>query len=662
MSDQDVRIGIGFETDDSSVAKAKKAVTTMVGTLQEIERSKALVKLAEDAARQAKSTNDSAKAVERLNAELKKTGATEAEIKKVARAYEVLGTAIDKDAEAAKRLADASSFENRYKKLSDSVDPAGQATSGFSALSGAASQFGATGLGDAAGAAAGITDLIENLPRLKASVLELPSTVKAAAGAIGFEGLAIGAALAAIALAFAEFNRQAEEQAEQLRNTFEARRSVLDEIVGGATSEDIDGQIEKLQFRRELEAQVLADSQQAYTDFIEGIREQFGFLAPLVEGFVKVFDAREEELANQVKESTDIIDEATQKEKAYKSALEQGLTAKADAKQAQEDLAKAQEKAAQEAERAAEKQKREAERAAQEVARAAEKAANEARQAAERAAAAQTKYTQSVQDANRSFGQATQDIAKKAKQTSADLTKSLGRDLLDGQTKYDRDVYNLQLKTQRDDVKRLKDHARNLDSIRDEAFKSEEDARKSRNFLQIQDIRANQKAQANAALRELDHAREDAGDEYKAQRTDQKQALDYQQQDRRLALTRQRQDQAEAIKREFEQAVTAKKRNIETAGIAYQREQQQLAQHLTAMGNLRIQSYNQEAQMAAGGRPSTGGFNGAAPGPGGRVVGIPVLGAASSVTNNRNDNSRRNVTINTNNDAQLARILREAGY
>lgn len=638
--EDDVRTRIVYETDQASVDNAKKGAQTVknaIGSVDKdlektargatalqkelgsIARATQLDRIGKEMGEVARKTGNTAEAVADLTKKLKELGATEGEVRRTASAFE----------------------------SARSGDSSGGGGFNVNKFRGVAS---AVGLGDAANFIDDIQDAKEGLGGFRENIGGLTGTLGEGILAAG----AAGAALLILSAVIADFAEGAQEQADAINATIDANRSVADELAAGATSGDIRDSIEQLQFRRELEKETLAESQASYEKFVQGLRDAFGPLAGLVEGVLKIIDPREQALADQIDKSNQLIQEADARERAYNEALEKGLTSKADAKAAAEEQAKAQEKAEREAERAQEKAKREAEQAQEKAKREQEKAASEAQRQAEQAAAAQEKYSQAVENAGRTFGQSMEDIARKSKQTSADLTKSLGRDLFDGETKYARDVSMLQIKTQRDDIQRLKEHGRKIEDIAREAFKGEEELRKSRNFLAIADARSNTKEEFAAQNRELVRAREDAGDAYKQQRTDLKQALDFEQSDRRLGFSRQREDQAEAIRRDIEMAGIAKRRNLETAALAYQRDQEMLSRHLSAMSGLRQQSYAQEVQMGR-----SGGFNGSVPVAGNGLIPMSTIGNSTishSTVNNRS------LTLNSNSDMQTTRLLRDMGY
>jgi len=237
-------------------------------------------------------------------------------VDKTTDAIEKQTKALKENEDAAKKAANANTGG---AGLGDVTGTLGGGLGGVSRFAGVGGAF-SSSAGEGLGLIGDIGDAVEGFGELGTTLAGL-----------GPVGVAAGVAIAALGLVISDFAAAAQKEADAINASIDSMRSVADEIVGGATTEDIQQSIEDLQFRRDLERDILAESQQAYEDFVEGIRQAFGIFAPLVEAIVKIVDPREEALNAQIKESEKIINESTAKENAYNKALEKGLTSKADA-------------------------------------------------------------------------------------------------------------------------------------------------------------------------------------------------------------------------------------------------------------------------------------------------------------------------------------------
>lgn len=363
------------------------------------------------------------------------------------------------------------------------------------------------GIGDIAGAGGGL-GILNDVGDAVEGLSELGSVI----GSLNPVSLLAIGAIAAIGLAIATFVDDANKQAEKIDQAFNAMRDVMDEVAGGATTQDIEEQIAALQFRRELEKLVLEEAQTKYQEFVEGIREAFGIFAPLVEGILKIIHPAEEALATQIQESEKRISESEIKENQYRQAIEKGLTAKADAAAAEEELQEARDEAARDAEKAA----REREQKQKEAQREQEQAAAEQQRQAEQLAQKQEQIEEKRLDAGRKYSDALVDIATSAADDAKALVKGLREGLADNDLSFRQDLSDMsadfhhsereeELARMEEEAADLRAHANKLTQIRDDAFLEEEDLLRSRDFLGATKIRerANREIeQENKALLE----------------------------------------------------------------------------------------------------------------------------------------------------------------
>jgi hypothetical protein len=493
--------------------------------------------------------------------------------------------AIDKTTGAIKDQTKAlKENEDAAKRSGSAVDSAGKVGGAAGKLRGVGSMLGA---GEGLGMVNDIGDTIEGLGELKGVI-----------GQLGPAGAVAGIALVALGLVIADFAKGAQEQADAINEAIEASRSVMDEIAGGATKDDIQEQIEQLQFRRELEKQVLAESQQAYADFVQGIRDAFGPFAGIVEGIVKIIDPREEALATQIEQSNKLIGESEAKEGAYNKALEKGLTAKADAKQAEEELEKARDDAAKEAE----KQARDAETAQKKQQADQDKAAAEQERAAEQLAAKQEQIQDKQYQAAQKYGDALVDIAAKSADEATKLALAARLKEVDNRRAFDQDILDMSLDfhasereeaiaRQEEEAADLRTHAAKLAAIRDNALSEETDLLRQRDFLGATKVRE----RANAQIEMENKAFIDASQEkLRLQKQEDAQQL--------RELDKARRDRLSQLQRANEEARIQYKRDLDA-----QRETRRIAEREAANARDReLRSANEMARALLGINQQTG--------------------------------------------------------
>lgn len=682
MADEVMKIG--FEPDNASIERTKQAVSGVekdiakIGTaMEKAARSQALDDLPKRFAKVAAETGDTEKAVAELNAELKKLDASEKEIDRVAAAFTKASKAAREASENAESLA-----QQRFDKVSQDVGLAGDAESAVRTIGGAAGFFGGSGIEQATGAAGEILATIEALPRLKESLLGLPQTIGSAVTSLGPVGIAAAAALAVVAVAISDLAAQAQEQADQINATIDATRSINEKIAAGLTTEDAEAEIANLERRRQLEQEVLAESQAAYESFIEGIRQAFGPLAPIVEGFLKVFDTREDALNAQIEKSKDITAGYTAEIDALNAAMNDGKTAANDRANTEKettsqpksssstssanDAARDAEKAANDAARAREKAATDAQRAQEKAAADAKRQADQIAQAQDTVAKSGEKYRNSIQDINRSFENSIEDIQRKAVDTDSDTRKKFNRDIASLSLKAQDDEKKARLKSYQELEKIDKDYRKNLADIAKSAADAEESARSNRNFLQLEQSRKEQVKALDAAKEDAQSAVNERLEVDKQEAADRLENLKIARRDRKMALDQELSDNRLAQQRQERDAAINRDRQLEQAKVAHEREQAELQKHLMKLLSARTEFYSAEMSAAAGSSNRRGSASEAvpqspfAPFGGGGIPSAPLRGGGTTTNIN---NSRGNITVNSGADARdVLKVLKQAGY
>lgn len=502
--------------------------------------------------------------------------------------------AVDKTTEAIKNQTEA--LKENAKAAEGSQIGLGDAAGN---VGGAAGKL--RGLGSKLGGGEGLNivndigDAVEGFQELGSTLVEL-----------GPIGAVAGVAMVALGVVIADFAAGAQKTADQINEAIDSMRSVADEIAGGATTEDIQNSIEQLQIRRDMEKDILAQSTQAYQDFIQGIRDAFGFLAPLVEGIVKIVDPREEALKTQIETSNKLIGESEAKENAYNKALDKGLTSKADAKQAAEEQAKAQEKATREAEKSAQEQKRANEKAQAEQ----DKAAADAQRAAEQLQAKRDAIQKKELDAAQKYGDALVDIARKSADDAAKALKDEKLKEIDNRRSFEQDISDMSadfqasereeaLSRMEEEANDLKHHADTLQGIRDDANAQEEDLLRSRDFLGATKVRENANKQLEAENKAFQDAQAEKLQVQRSEDAKQLRELDNARQKRLLVLRRANEEAQLQYRRDLDNQRDARKIAEREARIARDRELRQAQEMARALLGIQSQSAQAQLQLAS---------------------------------------------------------------
>lgn len=307
MSQQnDLEIRIAAKTDESSIRRAKSAMESLadtskdsVATINASVRSTNLL---------AQANRNAARGQGEYNDELRKTISL-----------------------AAKSTPELDALKN-------------QAGMGGSRISQLRERFGGLGGGGAAkGAVRGLLggSPIAEVADTLGDLSEVAGSASAALGggtqallAMGVAGGIMAGAIAIAASFLAEYNKQAEAQARILGSTIDAQRQLNSEIAAGLTSEQAKEKAAQLNTELELQTQLLADLEAQYSKMSETLG--------IATGAAQLFDAREEELANQINQQRDLVADLSATQQGYNSAIEEGNLKANDATVAQKALATAQ--------------------------------------------------------------------------------------------------------------------------------------------------------------------------------------------------------------------------------------------------------------------------------------------------------------------------------
>lgn len=587
----------GADKAAASVKQLQTSTVTLQSELARISRNDSINQLAVKYGIVAKKTKDATTAAQQLNEELKRINATEGEISGAASTF-------SQTAGSGNRLARIGS---ELRALPSTQIPGlGIGTDQVASvlrLSGA--------LGQVSEKVGVVTTVATAL------------TPALGATAAGIAGIAVAAApfviaLAGIGLALKSLADQAAAEADKINAIVDSQRSVGQDIARGLTSEDANKQIEELNRLRDDEIERVAKLKQNYQDNINSA----GLLAPALKLLSGAEEALNSQIATGTEDITTYetkiaaLELATQDgslaandaaeaekkltEERSKAALNSADSAAKELQAQQKALAATEEQnqkrltAIEDEKAVAEKQIEVLEASgvtseevtkkiealkeqlgllgkessfikdtALEASRAADaekKSKKDAEDAQKKAEQAQEQYTKAVKSATDAYKNSVQDIGTRLRQTLSDNTLKLQRDLTDLSTKYERDQYDLTLKSQRAERDAAQDQINDLEDIRRNAAKDEQQA------LQEGDFKA-----LFLARKQGEEALQQTQTDTERERQQRAQSQAYALEDLRRNNERQRQDRIAGYERQNFDARTAQQRELQQAALTRNR-------------------------------------------------------------------------------------------
>jgi hypothetical protein len=303
----------------TAAAKAKAAATkTVVDVIKDLDRQKAIDNLAAKYAKLAKNTRDATGAADGLQKELVALNATQSEIG---------GAAGDFAAQSV-----PGGGKNRLARIGSELRALPSTQTGLGFGTDAVGNFLRLG-----GALGGVSE-----KAAQATVIGTALTPVLGATAAGFAAMAVAAApfviaIAAVALAVKGVADEAARQAAIINSTIDAQRATNEKIAGGATTADLQKELDDLKEKRDAEAALLAKLK---TNYEENINSQ-GVLS----GVMKVTSGAEEALSSQIGKSTEALTGYDTTLQDLQAAIDSGATAANDAAEAEAKLAEERTKA-----------------------------------------------------------------------------------------------------------------------------------------------------------------------------------------------------------------------------------------------------------------------------------------------------------------------------
>lgn len=627
----------------AAAEKSAKANKLVADSLQQIDRNKALDELAEKYGKIVKEGGDAAKATQELQEELKKLGATDKEVDRVASAFDRVRNAADQPI----------SSNDRFDQVSRDVGLAGDAESAARTIGGAAGFFGGKGIEQGLAGAGELFATLEALPRLKAAAQGLPDVLGAAGSALGPVGIGLGAVALLAAVAFSEASKSIQQEADRITALAGERLSLAERLADGLSTEDAQADLEKNAAIREQITIELDRAQQEYNQFLA---KQPDILGNAGDNLLKTFDAREDALAAAVDNAKNRLKELDASTQAIQEAIDSGRTTTGQAVEAEKALAQvrgqgaatAVDSAAKEFDRAAEAQKK----AAAEQQRIAEQAAQEQQRQAEEAVRKQEEAEKRRYEIGVRYSDKLVDIARGAADKAEDNLRNLEETLNKNKQSFFEDINKLsvdanrkrledEIAQQQQEATDLREHARKLESIRDDAIQSESDALRRRNFLEANRIRE----QAIAALEAENKAFETGQSEKQIvqdeARAKESRELENARNDRLAALQKQNADAREAYEQRLREDEIGRQRAERDAAIQRDRDLRATQEHGNALLGIKQQQSNMELQIA---QQTFQGISALAAGFHGQMVAYGS-GGTGGVTNNNNSRNIRDVNI-----------------
>jgi hypothetical protein len=614
----------GADKAAAGVKQIQTSAVTLQSELARISRNDSINQLAIKYGIVAKKTKDATTAAQQLNEELKRINATEGEI-----------------SGAAGTFAQTSGSGNRLARIgselralpSTQIPGLGIGTDQVASilrLSGALGQ---------------VSEKVGVVTTVATALTPALGATAAGIAAISIAAAPFVIALAGIGLALKALADQAASEADKINAIVDSQRSVGQDIARGLTSEDANKQIAELNRLRDDEIERVAKLKQNYQDNINSA----GALAPALKLLSGAEEALNSQIATGTGDITDYetkiaaltlaqqdgslaandaaeaeIRLAEERSKAALNSADNAakeLQAQQKALNATEEQNKKRLEAIEEEKAVAEKQievltesgvtseevtakiaalndqlgllgneSKFIKDTALEASRAADaekKAAKDAEDAQKKAQAAQEQYTKAVQSATTAYKNSVADIGTRLRQTLSDNTLKLNRDLTDLSTKYERDQYDLTVKSQRAERDAVQDQINDLEDIRRNAAKDEQQA------LQEGDFKA-----LFLARKQGEEALQQTQTDLERERQQRAQNQSYALEDLRRNNERQRADRIAGYERQNFDARTAQQRELQQAMLTRNRALQVASEGMNAELRLRQNFWNATLKQA----------------------------------------------------------------
>lgn len=594
----------GAEKTAQDVLTIAGGATTLQRELGKISRGDQIARIGVEMANLAKKTKDVGGAVAELNKQLKELGASDDEIRDAANAFSA---------------AQGGGPSNRLGRIGSELRalPSTQ----IPGLSISSDQI--AGLIRLGGAIGAISDKAGEATKIGAALTPVLGQTAA-----GFAGMAVAAApfvIAAVAVigALKALGDQAAKETERINAIVEAQRDVGQDIARGLTTDEAKKERDELIKLQKDEQGTLARLNREYDQNInsagalsgvlkiasgaeEGLAQQITKSTSLSDGYQTKIDSLNRAIENGETAANDAaIAEQKLAEERSKAALasadsagkelqaqQKALNATEDQNLKRLDTIKDEEAVLQKqidtleesgvtseevtAKIAALKESlgllgKESDfinKTALEASRAADaekKAKKDAEDAAKKAQQAQEQYTKAVQGANTTYKQSVQDIGTRLKQTLEDSTTDFNRDLIGLTVKYRQDEFNLTVKANRAERDALQDQLNDIEKIREDARKDEQQAIQDGDFKALFLARQNAAETLAEEQKVLDQSALKRTQADRDAREDLLRAFDQQRQARRQGYLYQQADATTAQQRELQQARLTKQRALQVA-------------------------------------------------------------------------------------------------
>jgi len=157
----------------------------------------------------------------------------------------------------------------QFDRVSRDVGLAGDVQSNLGAISGLAGAAGATGAASGIGIAGELIVLTEELPRLKTALQGLPAAAKSAVAAIGVGGFGVIAALSALAAVGFKVANELSQAGESLGGEFAASLQVQLDAVNGLTQEGAQQRLAILKAEQQVLTDAIANGEARRAELVE---------------------------------------------------------------------------------------------------------------------------------------------------------------------------------------------------------------------------------------------------------------------------------------------------------------------------------------------------------------------------------------------------------
>ena len=528
-SKDDMRFEISVQVDERALKDAKRQMSSVKdtakdieGALKSVERAAKMDEIARKFALQAAETGKARRAAIELADELQRMGASAKEIDKVSQSFANLA------------------FKAKQAKAGSGESIGGAVASGAGTLSSVAGAIGIdTTLIDTVG------QLGQAMKDAAASGTSLTDILSSGAVKLG----ALGAAVAALTVAFGKLQEAIAKANEPLEAYYNAQDKLRELYVKGATQLDVEKRIAELKRAQEFEELTIEKSSALREKAFEELSRQFGDFGARLATLAGYGKTNEEQLEASKKR----LQEISQELKALESGVEKGMFRKAE--QQVTALANTTKQEFEKMSNSGDK--------AKDSSNALSDALKQQQSAVEQARQAQESYNRAVSQAAVDLRRANEDAARRFFDQNRDAQLKLNEDLRSLSQKRRDSERDAAIKAAQDVEKAQRDHARNLLSINKDTLRAQEDIVAERDFLAFRRLQKENARKIEDAQQSFQEQQRESEIQKTIEAQDRQRAFEQERRDRNMQYRQQLLDNRKAYEDQLRENRVANQRKLE---------------------------------------------------------------------------------------------------